>query len=341
VAQSQWSVFLGLPVSIWGVLGSLAILVFAIWGAVGRAGGRMPPLLGRTWPWGVLLVLSGFSVCASVALAVISKVIIQSMCLMCMVTWTVSLAQLVLAVIAVRRVGLLAALNGDLEELLKRPTLIAVLVLLASAGLGATYLFYPRYWSFADAVKPMKLSAKDGGNTGLDERGNPWFGAAAPKLVIEEFSDYQCPFCSIAHHKVREMVEARKAQVRLVHRNYPLDLTCNTDIKRPFHAAACLRAKAAFCASEQGKFWEMNDLLFAKQREHNLEVETLAVDLGLDRARFAACLTSPKIQAHLAADVEEATRHKITGTPTYVIDGKKFTGQLTEAELDARLPSAR
>ena len=327
VAQSDWSVLLGLPISVWGLFGYLLMGALAVWGL-----GRRSP--GRTWPWGLLLLTTSAAVAASAVLAVISKVFIKSMCLMCMASWTVNAALFAIAVLAVRRIGARAAIRQDLTSLRARPGLTAALAAGAACVLGATLGLYPRYWDLGGPVGPGSL------RTGTDEQGSPWIGAKAPKLTVEEFSDYECPYCSRAHHNLRGIIAERSSKVRLVHRNFPLDQACNPVVKRPLHVRACERAKAAICAGEQGKFWQMNDLLFLKQREHGLEVKGLAEALKLDLSRFEACLASQEVAERLAADVSEGSRHEMTGTPSYLVGGKKIVGQVSAQEIDRRLAEA-
>lgn len=326
VAQSDWSVFLGLPVSVWGLFGYAAMGLLAAWGLLHRS---------RAWPWGLLLLLSSFSVAVSLVLLGISKLVIHSMCLMCMASWTISLALLVLAVLAVRKVGVVAALKDDVAELMEQSVQTLMVVVVAAAALGITWTLYPHYWELSGPVGPGTLE------TGVDESGNPWIGAREPKLVVEEFSDYQCPFCSKAHLSLRDLVATRADKVRLIHRNYPLDQACNPVVKGKFHEFACERAKAALCAGEQGKFWQMNDLLFLGQRKRALDVAMLAKKLGLDEPRFGSCMSSSGVAEHLKADMAAAARHGIKGTPSYVVGGELLIGQLDPQELDKRLNQAK
>ncbi|MGC4115962.1 MAG: vitamin K epoxide reductase family protein [Myxococcales bacterium] len=328
VAQSDYSVFLRLPVSVWGLFGYLAMGVLA---ALGLARRKPAP----SWPSGLLLVLTSVSVVVSVALLAISKLVIHSMCLMCMASWTVSTALFVLSLVAVWKTGVATAIKQDVAGLVARPRLTLTLGVVALALLAGAWTLVPRYWEVSGEVGPGKLA------TGVDESGSPWIGAREPLVVVEEFSDYQCPFCSMAHRNLRELIEARADKVRLVHRNYPLDNACNPVIKTKFHESACLRAKAAVCAGEQGKFWEMNDLLFLGQKKAGLDVGSLAAKVGLDGAKFAACMDSQKASDHVKSDMEKAGKFAVKGTPSYVVAGELFVGQISAQELDKRLKPAQ
>jgi len=322
VAESGYSVFLGLPNSVWGLAGYLVMIVLAVWGL--RAQGVKATEEGRmsrAWPSGLLLLLSGFSVVVSVVLAVISKVIIKSICLMCVASWVVALGLLIAAVVAARKVGLVAAVREDVSALLGRPALAAGLAMVALISLSVLWVFYPRYWVPSGAIGPGPLAA------GTDPSGLPWIGAKTPSFTVVEFSDYQCPHCARAHHDARKQLE-RFPEVRLVHRNFPLDQTCNSTVKRSFHDAACVRAVAAVCAGKQGKFWEMSDLLFLGQSRETIDVTVLAKQLGLDVAAYTTCVASNEAMKEVVMDVDEGTKHSIRGTPWFVVQGAGFAGKV-------------
>lgn len=83
------------------------------------------------------------------------------------------------------------------------------------------------------------------------------FGPAEAKVTIVEYSDFQCPYCSRSYATVKQLLSDYGDKVRLVYKHYPLS----------FHANAQKAAEAAECARDQGKFWEMHDLLFEKQTD--------------------------------------------------------------------------
>lgn len=323
VAESEYSVFLGLPNSVWGLVGYLVMTVLALWG-LARGG------MSRAWPSGLLVLLSGFSVAVSVVLAVISKLVIQSMCLMCMASWGVAAGLLVVAVLLARKVGLVTAVREDVTALLRRPGLTAGLALVALIALTVVWVYYPRYWVLQGAIGPGTLA------TGKEPGGAPWIGSTAPVFTVVEYSDYQCPHCSRAHHEARQGLE-RFPEVRLVHRNFPLDQACNTTLKRPFHEAACERAVAAVCAGQQGRFWEMSDLLFLGQRRRTVDTRVLARQLQLDPAAYAACLGSNEPLKEVVLDIDEGKKFGVRGTPWFVVQGAGFAGKVPFELLAAAL----
>ncbi|HEX3743970.1 MAG TPA: DsbA family protein [Bryobacteraceae bacterium] len=148
----------------------------------------------------------------------------------------------------------------------------------------------------------------------------------SPKVAIEVFSDFQCPFCKQFAEPVRELEEKGVEGIgtSVEFRNFPLG----------FHANAQLAAQAAMAAAEQGKFWEMHDLLFANQAA--LQRDQLlgyARKLGLDMPRFIADLDSDRVKKIIEADRAEGAKRGVTGTPTLFINGKSYSGTRTFDQL--------
>lgn len=159
----------------------------------------------------------------------------------------------------------------------------------------------------------------------LDLSGSPTRGQENAPITIIEFSDYQCPFCARSVGTVKQVMDAYPDKVRWVFKNFPL----------PIHPDAPLAHKAAIAAGEQGKYWEMHDLIFENQksmkREHLL---TFAQKLKLDLAKFTAALDAPSSPAIISRDMEEGKRIGINGTPTFLINGRGIVGAQPYAAFD-------
>ncbi len=162
----------------------------------------------------------------------------------------------------------------------------------------------------------------------------PSRGPVDAPVTIVEFSDFQCPFCRRAAETLKAILDHYGPQVRVVFRNLPL----------PMHPDAQRAAEAALCANEQGRFWEMHELLFQNQAQ--LQAAALpkyAVHVGLNEDKFAACVDSRRYGFQVRTDSDEATKYGISGTPTFFINGRFFSGalpyesftQVIDEELDA------
>jgi len=146
----------------------------------------------------------------------------------------------------------------------------------------------------------------------------PSKGAAegAP-ITIVEFSDFQCPFCSRANASVDQVMKEYSGKVRLVFRHFPLD----------FHKEAQKASEASLCAHDQGKFWEMHDLLFANQQQLGVaDLKKHATTLKLDTAKFNKCLDSGEKAQIVKDDMAEGQKAGVSGTPAFFINGILLSG---------------
>lgn len=138
-------------------------------------------------------------------------------------------------------------------------------------------------------------------------------GSATARVAVIEYSDYQCPFCGKYDRETFPQIQEdylKSGKIRYVFRDLPLD----------FHENAFKAAEAAHCAGEQGKFWEMHDLLFANQTAlTESDLVQHAAALRLDEPRFQQCLTSERFAADIRKGVTEASNAGLNGTPTFLI----------------------
>jgi protein-disulfide isomerase len=173
---------------------------------------------------------------------------------------------------------------------------------------------------------------------GVTPEGHAWIGALKPVLTITEFSDYQCPYCKRGHEEMRKLIKANPDKIRLVHRHFPLDNSCNSQLQRPFHPFSCTYARFAYCAQKANRFWEANDLLYTKGRRRDLFAPwELAAALKIRKSNLLACEKSPEAAAAVKSDLEAGQALKIRGTPTFVIGDRTYPGFIPPEILDAAL----
>ncbi len=149
-------------------------------------------------------------------------------------------------------------------------------------------------------------------NRVIDLGNGPFKGGADAKVTIVEVSDYQCPFCGRYVKDTYPQLETeyiKTGKVKSVFLDLPLEA---------IHKSAFGAAKAARCAGEQGKYWEMHDRLFENQKA--LEPWTPHAEaIGLDVTAFDACVASDKHDAAIRRDIAEVQKLGITGTPAFLI----------------------
>lgn len=140
-------------------------------------------------------------------------------------------------------------------------------------------------------------------------------GKKEAPVTIVEFSDYQCPYCSKLQPTLNQVLAAYPDDVKLVFKDFPLS----------FHKQAKNAAKAARAAGEQGKYWEMHDLLFKDfNKLTDDSFKTYATQLGLDTAKFTADFSSNKYDALIQQDINQGRGAGVTGTPSLFVNGKRM-----------------
>ena len=145
-------------------------------------------------------------------------------------------------------------------------------------------------------------------------------GPANAPVTLVEFSDFQRPFCQRVTPTMKRIRETYGDRVRIVWKDFPL-----TQI----HPEAFKAAEAGHCAREQGKFWEFHDRLFANQQTllpDQLKEHATAV--GIDAAKFNACLDTAKYGSRVQANVEAGQQLGVNSTPSAFINGRAVTGAL-------------
>ncbi|HEX4471510.1 MAG TPA: Na+/H+ antiporter NhaA [Nocardioides sp.] len=150
-------------------------------------------------------------------------------------------------------------------------------------------------------------------------------------VTLVEYGDFQCPYCGQAEPAVRTVLGSD--DVRFVWRHLPLP-----DV----HPQAEIAAQASEAAAEQGRFWEMHDLLLDRQ-DHLLKPDLLAYaeELGLDVPRFTKSLFKHVHAGRVGSDVESADISGVSGTPTFFVNGERLYGAFDAASLTAAVSAAR
>lgn len=158
----------------------------------------------------------------------------------------------------------------------------------------------------------------------------PSIGPENAPITIVEFSDFQCPYCRIGANIVNTLLNRYPQQVRVVFRNFPLDPSCNPEVKQSMHPFACELARIAICAHRQGKFKEVYENFFENQSKLSNQGPGSPLELAkaahADTTQLPTCTSGQDIALALTRDIEEAKRLGITSTPTFFINGKKVEG---------------
>ncbi len=154
--------------------------------------------------------------------------------------------------------------------------------------------------------------------------GAPSTGPQRAPITVVEFSDFQCPYCAAAVPEISALLKAYPTQVKLIFKQYPLEM----------HSQADLAATAALAAQKQGKFWEMHDAMFAHHDElSRANIFVLAKQIGLDMKRFQDDLDSTAVRENVIRDMQDGDQAGVEGTPTLFINGQRYNGPIALSAL--------
>ena len=221
----------------------------------------------------------------------------------------------------------------------KRPFYTSVAVLLVGGIATLSYM----------SSRPKQVSYLDSTITPIPNTGHAIGSETAPVEVVE-FGDFECPACGSFANLTEPDVRARlvlTGQVRFRFMDFPLDIHRNT---WPAHMAA-------WCAGEQGKFWEMHDAIYQNQDRWSSEATRrperilgdLAQKAGVGMEQYDACMTTGKYAAQIRANAEEGSRRGVGSTPTFffgkkvvpaVVPYDEFKANVDTMARDARVAAA-
>jgi protein-disulfide isomerase len=149
----------------------------------------------------------------------------------------------------------------------------------------------------------------------LPLEGSPTKGPDEAPVTIVEFADFECPHCALAVSEIDAVLAAHPAKVRLVYKSYTL----------PFHVRGEPSARAAFAAGQQGKFWEMEHVLFERQQHlEDADLDRYAQMLRLDLPKWKADMASAAVKNRVGADHSLGEQLKLKGTPTIYVNGREL-----------------
>lgn len=212
--------------------------------------------------------------------------------------------------------------------------LVAFTLLLSLVNLYSTFTLSKQFDTFVNnEFSTKKVAQKDNQPTpqpqpaaAEDKRYNVSIDDDAVKgddkapVTIVEFSDFECPFCAKFYRETLPKITEEyinTGKVKLVYRDLPL----------PMHKNAPKAAEAAECAGEQGKYYEMHDILFENYRKLTPDLlPEYAKQAGLNIAQFNSCLDNGDMEAEVKNDVKDANALGLSGAPAFFINGRLIKG---------------
>lgn len=157
-------------------------------------------------------------------------------------------------------------------------------------------------------------------------------GSPTADIVLVEFADFQCPACKVLEERLRDVRERFGDRVAVVYRHFPL----------PIHQHAHSAAVASECAGQQGRFDAFHQALFTRPDSIGVQSwEDIAARAGVpDTRQFERCRADSAAVRVVQADVADAHKLGLRGTPTVLVNGVRFTGTIPQATLDSVIEAA-
>lgn len=200
----------------------------------------------------------------------------------------------------------------------KRGVIVGVIAVAVIIAIAASF-------GSQSSTETMNLDMTRSHGTVSTAMASPILGNPSAPVTIVEFGDYQCHQCFNWYHKTKPTIYENYIQTGKVNLVF-VDLAF---LGRDSPKAA----QAAYCAEEQGKFWEYHDLLYQSQEgiddgwANSERLKAFAFSIGLDPELFNSCLDSGKFTKRVQYNVGEAKKHGANATPTFIIVGSDGSQQ--------------
>jgi len=344
VIFSRYGRLFGLPVSVWGMWYYIFAATLSSAGVLLRREDRAPFVRALLW-----LAVAAVAFDAWLAWAMIARV--GRLCPLCIATWAINLAILLLTL---RAASAVRGLPGGVRALLPRRAGLdsgepayyreVLKLYLAVLGVGVSALVLALSLTFSHTV----LAGQQQQLAGLIEflrtepaaeihtAGLPARGPEHAPVSIVVFSDFLCEQCKRASEYLDVVAAGHRDALRIVYASYPADQSCNPYADKTLHPGACVAARAGECALGMGRFWEFHDAVFHDPGVVRVEqLAHYAARAGLDTAAFRRCTSAADSSGAVAAGIALAHSLGVTATPTFFFNGRRVVGALKPWMLDA------
>lgn len=325
IARTPEAQFLGIPLAYWGMF--YYAFVFLMLFAQKLKNVKLFKFMEVFKnPMDYIASLGLFAFCVSMILLCLSLFDIKKLCVLCAFTYILNLA---IGCVATdfKNGGFIRSVKQSINDFLDaikiKKYLIALIAVLAVA---VGFLTYTRVtFKFAPQVKrQMEFKEFKHKKNQYAVKGN-LLGDENAKTIVYVYSDYQCPICPVHNVMVHKLAKEMK-NIKIVHKNLPLDTSCNAYLQSPFHQGSCIDAQYVIAAEKQGKLWDMNEILFEKKPQTEDEILKLVENQGFDLEKLQEDANSLETMNQIKDEIDFAYKHGINGTPSTMINNEVYVG---------------
>lgn len=325
IARTPEAQFLGIPLAYWGMF-YYAFVFLMLFAQKLRNVKLFKFMEVFKNPMDYIASLGLFAFCVSMILLCLSLFDIKKLCVLCAFTYILNLA---IGCVATdfKNGGFIhsvkQSINDFLDAIKIKKYLIALIAVLAVA---VGFLTYTRVtFKFAPQVKrQMEFKEFKHKKNQYAVKGN-LLGDENAKTIVYVYSDYQCPICPVHNVMVHKLAKEMK-NIKIVHKNLPLDTSCNAYLQSPFHQGSCIDAQYVIAAEKQGKLWDMNEILFEKKPQTEDEILKLVENKGFNLEKLQEDANSLKTMNQIKDEIDFAYKHGINGTPSTMINNEVYVG---------------
>ena len=341
---SRFGAVAGVPIALFGVLFFAFVLGLIVLSTRSAATRENLP--------GYVFALSTLGLAAVLYLAYASYFILHTLCMLCVGTYVAVIGLFLISGASTKypMTNLPSRAAKDVRLLVRTPGALTAAILFVAAAAAAIVLFPEQRVTAAasdpaagDTTTPAQAATIPAANAGQIEKFEQYL-AQQPRVpvmvptdgaavVMVKFNDYQCPGCAETHRQLKPVLEKynREApgKVKFISKDYPLEPECNQFVGQNLHPGACEGAVAVRLAREKGRGEAMEEWLFANQPAmmQPQAVKNAALSVGQVKdfdARYSGTLELVK------ADIMQGAQLKITGTPTFFMNGMRLPGLRAE-----------
>lgn len=322
VAKSPFSQFLGVPLSLWGVI---LYIFFLVMNNVEKL--QTKKFLGFLEvfknPNSYMHCIGVIAFIFSMLLAFISELIIESICIFCLITYFINLA---IALVAKQwGAGVFFEIKNSIKDFISaikvpKYAIAFILVVLMAGGclylLETTKILTPNVWYSSKKVKQNTIHGTTGNLLGAEDG----------TLIINEYMDFNCGGCFFANvylHRIAQEFE----NVKIIQHNLPLEKECNHNMKFDGHKGSCMKSRYALAAAKQNKYWDMSNILFfAQDIQTEADILKHAKKIKLNTKQLEQDANSEEIKKEITDSILEADSKEVRVTPTLFVGMKKLEG---------------